>query len=159
MPTLPRLARSLATFALAFSTLAPAFADADPDARAARARRFVEDGMGVTLAVCDLPKSCRRHAPLRATQELQETGSGGKVDHRTLAFDGMEVELVFAQDTPAAPGHPEVIELTVTTSKWPVAEGLRIGTSRADVDTQNDAMLCYAGEHLVAIKWSRWWDQ
>ena len=184
-----RLLRSFAVFVLAASTLASvpmsAFADAEADARAARARRFVEEGMNVTLAACDFPSTCRHHAPLRATQDNRAVGDN-KVDHRVLAFDGMEVELVYASDTPATPRaaraealrHPDVVELTVTTSKWPVAEGLRVGTPRADVerllgnpgeaddacvtyadvDTQDDAVLCYAGEHLVAIKWSRWRD-
>jgi hypothetical protein len=186
MPTLPRLARHAAALVLAASILPSAFADAGADARDARARRFVDEGMNVTLAVCDLPKTCRRQAPLRATQELRETGNDSKIDQRSLAFDGMEIELIYAQDTPATSRaaraeelrHPDVLELTVTTSKWPVAEGLRIGTPRAevervlgargeasdacvtyaDVDTQNEALLCYAGDRLVAIKWTQWWD-
>ncbi len=190
MPNSQRLLRSLAVVTLASSTLAsvpvPAFADAAADARTARARRFVEDGMNVTLAACDFPSTCRHHPPLRVRQDDRDVGDN-KVDHRVLAFEGMEVELVYAADTPATPRaaraealrHPNVVELTITTSKWPVAEGLRIGTPRADVerllgnpgeaddacvtyadiDTQDDAVLCYAGEHLVAIKWSRWFDQ
>ena len=184
MSPLLRLARSAAAFLLAISTLPCAFADAGQDARA---RRFVDDGMAATLAVCELPKACARHKPLRASRELEETGNDSKIDHRRLAFEGLDVELIYAQDIATLPPAAQakaladpaaVVELTVTTSKWPVDQGLKIGTKRADVErvlgargeaddacveyadiaTQNSAQLCYAGGRLIAVKWVKWWD-
>ncbi len=185
MPLPSRLVRSAAALALAVAHFSPAFADAAQDARA---RRFVDDGMNVTLAVCELPKACRHHAPLRASEDLQVTATDEKIDHRRLAFDGLEIELAYAADIAKLPPAAQVealrrttsvVELTVTTAKWPVAQDLHIGTLRADVErvlgargepddacveyadveTQNTAQLCYAGERLIAIKWSRWFDE
>lgn len=162
--------------ALLFALGSPTSAHADSGEQIARAHRFVEDGLQGTLAACDLPRTCGRHKPLRTSDESRESANDLGADQRRLLFDGMEIELLLPGAAASSP--PFVLELTVTTAKWPLAQGLQIGSRRGDVerllgdhdgsddacvtyadaDTQNDAMLCYAGDRLVAVKWSRWRD-
>ncbi len=176
---------------LALAAWAPARADSA--AQQARAHRFADKGMSTTLAACDLPRTCQHRAPLKSTAHKRQTGNDLDVDERELVFKGLDIEFLYVlgsfelpKISPAqAYRDPVILELTVTTSDWPVDHGLRIGTPRADVDkvlgdggwpaphvattepacvsyvndkTQNEARLCYVRDRLASIKWVQWWD-
>ncbi|MEP6502071.1 MAG: hypothetical protein ABJD97_01980 [Betaproteobacteria bacterium] len=187
--------RFLWLFALLLATLSHSTEAraADGAAQQQRARRFVDHGMGTTLAACNLPRTCGHRAPVHATKQLRETGNDARIDQRHVTFDGLDVEFLYVLGWYGAPAIsraqayrlPYVLELTVTSSAWPVAQGLRVGTKRADVhkvlgdngatpshdgspepdcdsyvnvETQNEARLCYDRGRLASIKWVMWWD-
>jgi hypothetical protein len=179
-----RVFSQAACFLLA-SALQPS-ALADTGGQIATALRFTNTGMKVTLASCELPKTCMRQPPTLATKKTRETGNDSVVDQRHLVFDGLEIEFLYVLSASGSPPQslaqayrtPYILELAVTKPQWPIGEGLRIGMSRSEVEkalgqagprdldcatytdtgTQNEVTLCYAHDRLASVKWVLEWD-
>jgi hypothetical protein len=156
-----------------------------------RAALFASKGMAPTLALCHLSRqTCDGLRPLASRRTpTQETGNDNLVYERVLRFDGLEFDLLYGVGPAGAPPpahwieaehEPMVLEMTVTSARWPIARGLRVGTSRrvvekilgsrlghvlgedcdtyVDDETQAVATVCYAAGKVRSIKWTAWWD-
>ncbi len=166
------------------SVLAPAIADP-----AGEGGRFAAKGVAPTLALCHLPLECGGQKPRhRTAKPIRETGNDSIIDERRLEFDGLRIQLFYAASDMSAPPAswdalarqaPSVLEITITSARWPVMDGLRVGTERsvvertlgsrlaagddacedfADEATQDTVTFCYAGGKVRSIRWTPWWD-
>ena len=103
-----------------------------------------------------------------------------------MVFEGLRLTVYYAARSldarPAAwsalpRGTGGVVEVVITSPRWPVADGLRVGTPRrvverrlgaapadiecatyADDASQDVTTVCYANGRVRSIKWTPWWD-
>ena len=170
--------------ALLVGLLAPTFAEPSNEGA-----RFAAKGVAPTLALCHLPLECGGQKSLhRTAKPIRETGNDSIIDERWVEFDGLLIQLFYAASDKSAPPAswealarqaPAVAELTITSARWPVMDGLRVGTDRsvvertlgsrvaagdgacedfADEATQDSVTFCYADGKVRSIRWTPWWD-
>ena len=175
--------------AVAFAVLASGAALAD-DATDAAGARFASRSVAPTPALCrQLPLSCAGLKPIsRQGLPIWESSNDAIIDQREIAFDGLQLTAYYGAERldshPAAwnalpRGTANVVEVVITSPRWPVAEGLRVGTPRrmvegklgagpaqgpdacavyADGKSQDTTTICYANGRVSSIKWTPWWD-
>ena len=145
---------------------------------------FASKGMITTLGACVLPKTCALMQPVKAQRDRRTTSNDFVVDQRTLTFDGLLVEFWYVLDAPALVGepkhpydHPQILRLLVSKDRWPVAQGLRVGTSKAMVvrkfgpgvergdcteyvndDKEDMVRFCFRKNRVHSIEWMLWND-
>lgn len=155
-----------------------------------RAADFASRGFDEIIAACRLPKTCADRPPRSTrTEPVRETGNDNIVEENFIRFDGLEISFLFVFGNAAEPSArdwvkgkpyppPYVTNLKITSGKWPVRQGLRIGTSRVAVEralgrlvlnedgcanildegTMSDVRLCFAKDRLRMLEWTPGWD-
>jgi len=140
--------------------------------------------MTKTLGECVLPKTCASMRPAKAERARRTTSNDFEVDQQTLTFDGLLIEFWYVLEAPAPVGkpkhpydHPQILRLLVSKGRWPVAQGLRVGTSKALVvrkfgpgidrgdcteyvndDKEDMVRFCFRKNRAHSIEWMPWND-
>ncbi len=149
-----------------------------------RAAAFASHGMEAAIKTCRFPNLCGGKPFTRQRKEKFNV-SDFLNEYRTLTFDGLEVRIVYELEYNGKPvrrpyqNRPQVREVTITTSAWPVPHGLRVGVPRAEVyrvlgkgnqmlptdcvrygniDEQDEVLLCFKKNKLASIAWTPWAD-
>ncbi len=145
---------------------------------------FASNGMYTTLKECVLPTTCGGEPFFKQKQVKRQTSNDHDVDQRTVYFDGLTIELwyVLAYPYPSKKvkdpyKRPEILSVEVTSPRWRVAHGLRVGVKRSMVlkklgigqvqgscmeyvneHKQDSVTFCFQDDRVKNIKWVPWND-
>ncbi len=138
------------------------------------ASSFLRSGPAHALRGCDLWHRRCKEVRLR----VLESGDGEANDvprhWARMSGPGVSVDVTFELPTKDFPGrpHPSIERLQITTPRWPLLSGLRLGDPRAKVssalgepsdrsegcwryaDAPDDVSLCFGQDRLQSVTWT-----